>query len=205
MIKNVVFDFGQVMVHFEPKYMVEQYVKDPEDSRLLQEVVFDRLYWDRLDAGTISDEETIEAVCARLPEHLHGVARALQYEWIYHIPEIEGMRALVQDIKRDFGVRTFLLSNINTYFAEHEKEIPCLCEFEKRIYSAVCGHVKPHADMFDYLCRVCDILPEETIFIDDSEKNIKGAEAFGIRGYLFDGDSARLREYLYGLLKEGRE
>ena len=141
MIKNVVFDFGQVMVHFVPSYMVAQSVTDKEDAALLEEVVFDRLYWDRLDAGTISDEEALSAMCARLPERLHGVARELHYDWIWRIPEIDGMRKLVQDIKRDFGVRTFLLSNISTYFAEHEAKIPCLVEFEKRIYSAVCGYV----------------------------------------------------------------
>ncbi len=200
MIRNVVFDFGQVMVHFEPKYMVEQYVRDEADSALLQEVVFDRLYWDRLDEGTISDEEVMAGCRSRLPLRLHAAAEKIYYNWIYNIPEIDGMRALVQDIKRDFGVRTFLLSNICTYFAAHENEIPCLCEFEKRILSAVCGHVKPHADMFAYLCRECEILPEETLFIDDSEKNIKGAEAFGIRGYLFDGDVARLRAYLLDVL-----
>ncbi|MBR2354489.1 MAG: HAD family phosphatase [Clostridia bacterium] len=204
MIKNVVFDFGQVMVHFVPAHMVAQSVTDKEDAALLEEVVFDRLYWDRLDAGTISDEEALSAMCARLPERLHGVARELHYDWIWRIPEIDGMRKLVQDIKRDFGVRTFLLSNISTYFAENEAKIPCLVEFEKRIYSAVCGYVKPSAEMYGYLCRECEIDPKETIFIDDSEKNIRGAVAFGIHGYLFDGDASRLRTYLYEILKDGR-
>ena len=40
-IKNVVFDFGQVMVHFEPSYMVGKYVEDKEDAALLEKVVFD--------------------------------------------------------------------------------------------------------------------------------------------------------------------
>ena len=74
MIKNVVFDFGQVLVHFIPADMVEKYVTDPADSALLQEVVFDRLYWDKLDAGTITDEEVLTAVQARLPERLWSVA-----------------------------------------------------------------------------------------------------------------------------------
>ena len=59
MIKNVVFDFGQVLVHFDPKYMTEQYVKNTEDAKLVEEVVFDRMYWDKLDLGTISNEETV--------------------------------------------------------------------------------------------------------------------------------------------------
>jgi len=202
MIKNVVFDFGQVMVHFEPSYMVSKYVSDPSDSFLLESVIFDRLYWDRLDAGTITDDEVVFACKERLPERLHGSVDRIYYNWIYNIPEIEGMRELVSDIKKDFGVRTFLLSNICTYFANHRNEIPVLDEFEECIFSAVCGYTKPHAEIFEHLCSVCDILPEETVFIDDSEKNIKGAEAFGITGYLFDGNADALKTYLYNIIKE---
>lgn len=204
MIQNVVFDFGQVMVRFEPKYMVEQYVSDPDDSALLQEVVFDRLYWDRLDAGTITNEEVLAACRERLPERLHGVAEKIYYNWIYNIPEIDGMRGLVREIKEKFGTRVFLLSNISLYFASHRDEIPCLAEFEKCIFSAVCGRIKPNADMFAYLCSECGIEPSETIFVDDNEKNVCGANRFGIEGYLFDGDVQRLRAYLWERLGQGR-
>lgn len=196
MIKNLVFDFGQVMVHFEPKYMVEKFVDDPVESTILQRIIFDRLYWDRLDAGTITDEEVVEGICSRIPERLHGVAEKIYYNWIYNIPEFDGMRALVREMRERFGVRLFLLSNISTYFADHAAEIPCLAEFEKCIFSAVCGSVKPSADIFAHLCSECGIRPEESIFIDDSEKNIKGAVDFGISGYLFDGDVEKLRNYL---------
>ena len=57
MIKNLVFDLGQVIFSYKRKYMVERFVTEEGDSALLQKVVFDRLYWDKLDEGTISDEE----------------------------------------------------------------------------------------------------------------------------------------------------
>ena len=43
MIKNVVFDFGQVLVRFEPEYMTGQYIKDENDIKLMSQVLFDRL------------------------------------------------------------------------------------------------------------------------------------------------------------------
>lgn len=189
MIKNAVFDFGQVMVHFEPAYMVGKYVNDTEDAKLLETVLFDRLYWDRLDDGTISDGEVMEACRERLPERLHAVAERIYYNWIYNIPEIEGMRELAVRLRDEYGMRLFLLSNISTYFAEHAHEIPVLAEFEKCIFSAVVGHVKPNRDMFEYLCDTCAIVPAETVFIDDNPANIAGAEAYGIHGCLFNGDS----------------
>lgn len=201
MIKNVVFDFGQVLVHFEPKYMVERYVTDSKDSALLQEVVFDRLYWDKLDEGTITDEETVAEIKKRLPERLHMAAETIYYNWIYNIPETDGMRELVGRVKEMTGGRIFLLSNISTYFAAHKDEIPILEEFQNCVFSAVCGHVKPDRDIFEYLCTAYDLNPQETVFIDDNPKNIKGAEDFGINGYLFDGDVKALEKYFEKILK----
>lgn len=200
MIKNVVFDFGQVLVHFEPLYMTRQYIKDENDAILAADVIFDRLYWDKLDAGTIENEEVEAGIISRLPERLHENALLAYRNWIYNIPEIEGMRALMQKIKREKGVRVFILSNISHYFAEHAHEIAILGEAEKCIFSAVCGHIKPHADMFAYLCESCGILPEETVFIDDNQKNVEGARAFGIHAYQFDGNAAALDEYLSEIL-----
>ena len=201
MIKNVVFDFGQVLIRFEPKYMVGKYVTDARDAALLETVVFDRLYWDRLDSGTITNEEVIERCCSRLPQRLHEVAKTIYCNWIYNIPEIEGMHELVCEIKERFGVRVFLLSNISTYFAEHAGEFPVLREFEKCIFSAVCGYVKPSPQIFAHLCAECGIEAAETVFIDDSRINVKGAEDFGIKGYLFDGNAEKLRKYLFDLLQ----
>ena len=201
MIKNVVFDFGQVLVHFVPEYMVGVYVSDPEDKALLCEVVFDRLYWDRLDAGTIENEEVMDAVRARLPERLHEVASKIYYNWIYNIPEIDGMRELVLHLKNDHRVGLFLLSNISKYFAEHQGEIPILSHFDGLVLTGPIGIVKPTREIFAYLCEKFDLNPDETIFIDDNENNIKGACAFGIHTYRFDGNAQGLREYLDEILK----
>ena len=178
MIKNVVFDFGMVLVSFLPSYMVTKYVSSPdEDVQLLCDVLFDRLYWDRLDAGAITDEEVLDDVKKRIPERLWDASEKIYYNWIYNIPEIEGMRELVIYIKEKYHVNLFLLSNISQYFASHANEIQILSLFDKCIFSAVCGKVKPHAEIFDHLCSSCNIKADESIFIDDSEKNIKGAES----------------------------
>lgn len=200
MIKNVVFDFGQVMVRFEPSYMVGRYVDDKEDAALLEEVVFDRLYWDKLDSADISDDEVISACRERLPERLWQVAEKIYFNWIYNLPEIEGMRELVRYIKKTYGVRVLLLSNISTYFAEHADEIDVLREFEACVFSAVIGKVKPSADIFEYVCQKYGMLAEETVFVDDNPNNIKGAQSVGITGYLFDGDADKLKAYLDGVL-----
>lgn len=189
MIRNLVFDFGQVLIRFDEKYMAAPYAKDNDDAELLARVVFSRAIWDKLDEGSITDEEVIARIRAELPERLRNAGEKCYWNWIYHIPEIPGMRELVRRYKAA-GYRIFVLSNISRYFAAHADEVPILAEAEKCIYSSVCGHIKPHADMFAYLCEECVIRPEETVFIDDNPNNVAGAEAFGIRAIRFTNAAA---------------
>ena len=202
MIKNVIFDFGQVLVHFDPEYMTSVYVGDKEDISLVSSVVFDRLYWDRLDEGTISDEEVIALSLARLPDRLHEDARNVYKNWIYNIPEVDGMGELIEYIKKEYEVGVFLLSNISEGFAKHEHEIPILKAIDGCVFSAVCGLTKPDTKIFDYICNKYGLLPEETVFIDDNEANVKSAESVGIRSFLFQKNAAELKVWLDCMLKE---
>ena len=195
MIKNVIFDFGQVMVRFDPYAIAAHTLDDPDDAALLVPILFDRLYWDRLDAGTISDQEVLDAVCARIPERLHRAAREIYYGWIYRLPEIPGMRKLVQDLTAR-GIRVALLSNISHYFVTHAHEIPLLALFEYCVFSADLGITKPDARIFAKACEGGAFDPTETLFVDDSPVNVQGARDFGLQAYLFDGNADALRAYL---------
>ena len=68
--------------------------------------------------------------------------------------------------------------------------------FDGLVFSGVVELVKPNADIFEYLLKEFDLKAKDCMFIDDNAANIKGAESVGIKGYLFDGDADKLREYL---------
>ena len=195
MIKNVIFDFGQVLVNFEPEYMTGKYIKDEADKNLAMDVIFDRLYWDRLDAGTITEEEVIDGIKSRLPERLWEAGVSAYKNWIYNIPEVDKMADLVKYIKEKYDVKVYLLSNISKYFAEHSSEIEILKNMDGLVFSATCGYTKPNKDIFRYICEKYNLNADETVFIDDSEKNIKGAKDFGIEGYLFKKDPDELKKW----------
>lgn len=200
MIKNVLFDFGQVLVHFEPEYMVRQYVTDNEDVKLLSEVIFDRLYWDKLDLGTITDEETIALCRKRLPARLWDVAEKIHINWIYNIPEIDGMKELIKYIKEKYRVGVYVLSNISHYFADHSGEIDILKDADGCVFSARVGVTKPDHRIFNYACEKFGIKANETVFVDDNSNNISSSIDFGLRGYLFDGSAEKLKDYLDSIL-----
>ena len=195
MIKNVIFDFGQVLVRFDPEYMCRAFINDDGDVDLLSSVLFDRKYWDRLDAGTIKDEELIKDAKGRMPERLHEVAEKIYYNWLYNLPEIEGMREVIA-LCKEMGFGVYLLSNISEYFAERYTEIPILSLIDGFVFSAVAKAVKPSEEIFSHICQKFNLTPSETLFVDDNEMNINGALKFGIVSYLFDGDSKALYNYI---------
>ena len=196
MTKNYIFDFGQVIVRFDTYFMTSVHVKETENIKLVEQVVFDRLYWDKLDAGTITDTQVKEGICSRLPYKLHKAACLVYDNWYYNLPFVNGMVELLSEIKAGGG-KLYLLSNISKGFAENYKNVMALKSlfeiFDGLVFSAPIGLTKPDKEIFDHILLKYDLKPEETVFIDDNINNILGARASGIKGYLFDGDVSRLR------------
>lgn len=201
MKKNFIFDFGWVLVQFDSWYMTQKYITDPTDCELAQGVIFDRLYWDKIDAGTITDDEVKEAICSRLPERLWNGACKAYDNWYYNIPFIDEMVDLVKDIKA-VGGKVFILSNISIRFSENYKHIPALKDFfslfDGLVFSGPLHITKPNAQIFNYLLNKYGLTAEETLFIDDLEKNVNGAKDVGISGYVFDGNAKKLRNFIFG-------
>lgn len=189
------------MIKYQPTLMAAKYIDNREDEKTVCEVLFDRLYWDALDDGTITDEEIIEASKKRLPVRYHAILPKIYYNWIYNLPEVEGMNALVADLRAKYGVGLYLLSNISEYFADNANEIRALSLFDKCFFSAKMGLTKPNPEIFLAVCRDLSIDPSETLFVDDNAKNIEGAKKAGLRGYLFDGDVRKLSQYIDGVMK----
>lgn len=199
MIKNVIFDFGRVIVDFDEAKMTRIYIKDEKEAKLAEEVIFDRRYWDPLDLGDISDEEVKRGIAARLPDHLVAAAHRVYDHWIDHVDILPGIEEAILEAKKGAdGI--YLLSNISCFFAENYASRPALARilshFDGLVFSGPLHLVKPDARIFRYLLERYGLLAEECLFIDDSEKNIAGAAALGIKTYLFDGDTAKLRRHL---------
>lgn len=196
MIKNYIFDFGQVIVKFDTHFMTSVYIKETKDIEKVEQVVFDRLYWDKLDAGTITDDEVKAGICSRLPEELHKSACLVYDNWYYNLPFINGIVELLSGIKANGG-KLYLLSNISEGFAENYKNVMALKSlfeiFDGLVFSAPIGLTKPDKEIFDYVLAKYNLNPQETVFIDDNINNILGARASGIKGYLFDGNISKLK------------
>ncbi len=186
------------MVHYEPKELTAACVSGPERERICQ-VAFDRLYWDRLDDGSMTEADIKEAIRPRLSQEEHPLACAVLDGWIKNLTAKPGMLELVRDLKAQ-GKKIYLLSNISKDFAQKWPENDYLKElfsyFDGLVCSGPLGITKPHREIFEYLLKTYHLRAEECFFIDDAPINIEGAARCGIQGYIFDGDVHKLREFL---------
>ena len=178
--------------------MTSVYIK-PQDVKMVEEVVFDRLYWDRLDAGTITDEEVRKGICKRLPKELHTDACKVYDNWYKNLEFIEGMPELIKEIKKKGG-KLYLLSNISDTFAKEYENVSNMSEilnlFDGLVFSAPLGITKPNKEIFRYILNEYNLNPGDTVFIDDNEKNVSASLQEEIFGYLFDGYAQKLKSYL---------
>lgn len=197
MFKNYIFDFGQVIVHFDPFYMTKQYISDEDDIDLVQSVVFDRIYWDKLDEGTITDEEVMASVCERLPERLHDDAVRVYKNWYLNLPLFDGIEEHLKNLKAN-GKKLYLLSNISKGFAENYNKNPVISRvldmFDGLVFSGKIGLIKPDKAIFEYALQRFGLDKKETVFIDDNQKNISGAISAGIEAVWFTGDVKDLQK-----------
>jgi len=147
------------------------------------------------DRGTISEEEAVDAICARVPEHLHEAVCDFIYRQNRTILPIPGMEALLQCLK-DHGHYLFLLTNTSKAFHRFRTRIPGIELFDGELISADVGLVKPDPAIFRLACQKFGIQPHESAFIDDAPINAEAAQCAGMRAYVFHGDVDELGKWL---------
>jgi len=199
MIKNYIFDFGNVLARFYPNELTAPYVADEAERQLITDVAFDRLYWAPLDEGTITDDEVKEGICSRLNNEQAVLGCKAYDNWVYNLTPVPNMKELVADLQKA-GKKVYLLSNISQKFATEYKEVQWIRElldsFDGLIFSSDYKIVKPNKEIFEQILDKFALNPEQCLFIDDTLANITGAESAGIKGYHFDGNAQKLREYI---------
>lgn len=80
------------------------------------------------------------------------------------------------------------ISNTNeTHIRWLDANIPELEAFDLVMYSSEIGMGKPDPAVFRLALELLDVRPEDAIFIDDSEPNVRAAEAVGIHGLVHSG------------------
>ena len=195
MIRNILFDMGNVLIRFDRDFFITRLGVAEEDKQLLMREVFLSIEWAQMDRGSIAEAQAAEQICKRLPPHLHDAAEKLIAMWDRPILPIEGMYELVQDLK-NAGYGIYLLSNASVRQHEYWPRIPAHVFFDGTIISADEGVMKPDAEYYLRALNRFGLKADECFFVDDVPSNVEGAIYCGIHGAVFHGDAALLRQQL---------
>ena len=194
-IKNVVFDMVGVLMRFDTEGYYRAHNIAPGDREILRREVFRSLEWAIQDRGAISEADAAAAICARVPARLHGAVRDFVCRENRAILPVEGMAALLRDLK-GAGYRLFLLSNTSVAYHRFRSEIIGLECFDGELISADVGLVKPDPAIFHLAFERFGIDPGESAFIDDTPINAEAAHYVGMCTFVFNGDVRGLREWM---------
>ena len=191
MIRNIVFDMGNVLIHYDAARYVQDTALPEADQQLLLEQLFRSYEWIQLDRGIINDEAALTSICRRLPQHLHQTAAHLLANWHKDIPPFPEMERLAQNLKNN-GYALYLLSNTSAKFHTFRKNIPALQYFDGEFISADWHLLKPDVTIYRTFCQHFSLVPSQCFFIDDLAANIEGALQAGMQGFVYHGNQKAL-------------
>ncbi|QTE68438.1 HAD family phosphatase [Clostridiales bacterium] len=193
MIRNIVFDMGNVLIRFDPSLFIEREgITDPEDRRLILDELFNSVEWAQMDRGILEEKTAEPFILERFPERLHPTVSNLLHHWAIPGDEFTGMRELVADLK-NAGYGLFLLSNASTAQHRYWPLFPVSRYFDGKLVSCDVKVVKPMREIYQIFTDRFLLDPEECLFIDDAPANVAAAITCGWNGIVFHQDAAQLR------------
>jgi 2-haloacid dehalogenase len=184
-IQAVIFDFGNVLLEWNPRHVYRRYFDDEESmERFLHEVNF--MEWNaRQDQGRPFAEGVAE-LSKQFP-HYSELIQAYHDHWKDSIGDY--FRGTVDIMKRlkKAGYRLYGLSNWSAetfpYIREKYDFFHLLDDF---VISGEVGHVKPNPEIFHIMLAKIGKPAQECLFIDDSRANIAQAQKLGFVTVLFE-------------------
>lgn len=200
MIKNIIFDIGNTLLSFNPMGYLKKELNDDTVINTLYETIFKSPEWVSLDRGTLTQEEAVEKFCSRQPSLKNEIKQVME-KWERILTPMDESIKLLKYLKST-GCRIYLLSNF------HEKAFEYIFDkysFIKNadgmVISCQVKLLKPEKEIYQALLEKYSLIPEESLFIDDFDKNIEAARELGINGICFK-DAKAVYEYVDKLNEE---
>ena len=202
MIKDVIFDIGNVLTLFSWEQHIRSFGFDDETFEKVADATARSSAWGEFDRGLEEDEvlklfikndPSVEKEIRMMFENIEGTLSTADYAipWIL-------------ELKRR-NLRTLILSNLSVKtLSECWKSLLFLNYTDGGILSFREGVIKPEEEIYTRLIERYDINPEEAVFIDDRSENIEAARRLGLNGIVFESyeqASAELEELIRS--KEG--
>lgn len=184
MIKNVVFDIGNVLAGFVWKEFFKSFGYSEEINERIADATVRSDFWSEMDRGKLSDAELLEGFIANDPaieEQLRTVfanVANMVVRYDYAIPWIKELKA------RGYGM--YYISNFaRKAHAECTEALSFLPEMDGGILSYQDELIKPSPEIYRLLFTRYGLKPQECVFIDDTQVNVDAAIKEGMKGITF--------------------
>ena len=179
MLKNIIFDVGDVLLAYRWRYPLEKAgLSSEEAARVGQEMFSDHL-WTRLDLGELSLAELKAAYQEKYPADADAIGYFLDHPELMPLPRPLVWKK-VHELK-EAGYQIYLLSNYSEeLLVSHTRGAEFWYDLDGAIISAKVHAVKPEPEIYEKLLTLCDLKAEECLFFDDRKQNVEGARAMGI-------------------------
>lgn len=184
MIKNMIFDIGNVLLDFHPISFFKNYF-DEETAVTVTNLIFHGKYWKMIDQGLMSEAEVMNILMKHHPVYAIEIKQAFR-EWKALLQPISYTLQLLEEAKRK-GYHIYILSNIGEESFSYVKD---KFEFFHQVDGILCSYdchfIKPDVKIFEALFDKFQLLPGECMFIDDVKENIETGRKLGMKCILFD-------------------
>ena len=194
-MKNIIFDFGNVLVQWHPELVYDEYFGDEAKAWWFLRHVADMDWRQRIDAGE-SVDGCIREKQAQYPEYAEAV-ELYRSRWREMLTdEVPGMREVILEL-RTMNYEIYGLTNWSMEtFPEARERFGILQMIDRYVVSGAEGLVKPDPRLFQVLLDRYQLKAEECLFIDDNPDNVAAAKGMGMQGIVFNG-AEDLRKKLF--------
>jgi len=175
MIRNIIFDLGNVLISFRPsEYLDKKEYSEELKAKILSDI-FHAREWLELDNGDITIAEAIESIAERSSLTREEIAHIFNLRTDIMVP-LDLNVNLLPELKKS-GFRLYYLSNFPIdIFHEIKSGYYFFNYFDGGVISAEVRHSKPGRRIYEILLEKYSLRAEESLFIDDLEENVKAAK-----------------------------
>lgn len=183
MIKNLVFDFGNVLIEWNPAKILATFVE--EDRKRIKAAIFDSGFWAQTDTGQLTLEVAIQAAQTLLDSSYSATVEAIFTHWYETVDVYYQLQEKIFEWAQ-LGYGIYILSTTSEIFyaVENADLLPMTKVLTGKILSYEVGCAKPDKSIYQKLLAQYALQANQCVFIDDLQVNLDVAKSLGFETIL---------------------
>lgn len=184
MIKNLILDFGKVLVDYDFKAFFRNYIPDAERCNKVISIINNPTVQNAMDYENVPVAEFIDSLVSANPEYEAEIRYFDEHYPEIVTSEVAGMREVLQYYKQK-GMKLYGLSNWCSKVYKTMAQFPVFKLLDGYVVSSEVHQIKPNPPIYQILFSKYGLKPEECVFADDRPENVHVGQRLGMRGIVF--------------------